>query len=249
MKTSDKSHNSPRKSIGAKKPTKASIKKNGNSISKTPKSTNHFDIQFNVDKTKDLILKESLKIITELGIQNLSMREVARNLGISHGTPYRHFSTKEDVVIELGIIGFRLFVDTLESDLPVPTTKEILLKRFKKLKDNYIRYATENPELYNIIFNTKLPENEDNPELKFFANKSFSILVNQVASMKTAGLMEIEDVFSASMLIFTQLHGHIMLNNIGVMNGLIKGFQYDKDISDEIDGHLSKSLGMKRDDI
>jgi AcrR family transcriptional regulator len=245
MKTSDKSQNSPRKSIGVKKSAKASTKKTENSISKTTKSMNQFEIQFNIDKTKDLILKESLKIITEKGVQSLSLREVARNLKISHGTPYRHFPTKEDVIIELGIIGFRLFVETLESDLPLPTTKQILFQRFHKLKENYVRYATENPELYNIIFNTKLPEKMDSPDLKYFAGKAFSVLVNQVASMKTAGLIEIEDVFSASMLIFTQLHGHIMLSNIGVMNGLMKAFEYDKNIMDEMNHHLSKTLGMK----
>jgi AcrR family transcriptional regulator len=214
---------------------------------KTLEAPPFLDIEFNSDKTKDLILKEALRIISEHGLQALNMREVARNLNISHGTPYRHFKTKDDVVIALGVIGFQLFAKTLEKDLPIPITKELLLERLKKLKENYILFATKNPELYNIIFNTRLPQKGENSELQEVAHQAFSVLLNQMASMKTAGILKIDDVFSASMLIFTQLHGHILLQNIGVMDGLIYGFQYKKNISDEIDTHFDKLLSNTED--
>jgi AcrR family transcriptional regulator len=41
---------------------------------------------------KEACVQAAREVIAEKGVENLSMRDVARKLGISHQAPYRHFA-------------------------------------------------------------------------------------------------------------------------------------------------------------
>ena len=43
---------------------------------------------------KDAILVRAAEIIGDAGIEALSLRGIARDLGVSHGAPNRHFESK-----------------------------------------------------------------------------------------------------------------------------------------------------------
>jgi AcrR family transcriptional regulator len=51
---------------------------------------------------RDEILTRAAEIIGEDGIEALSLRRIARDLGVSHGAPNRHFKTKAELLAELG---------------------------------------------------------------------------------------------------------------------------------------------------
>ena len=40
------------------------------------------------------------------GVQQLSLRELSRELGVSHASPQRHFPTKQDLINALALVGF-----------------------------------------------------------------------------------------------------------------------------------------------
>lgn len=48
---------------------------------------------------KESVILSAIEIIDELGIQGLSTREIAKRQGISEGTLFRHFKTKNDIVL------------------------------------------------------------------------------------------------------------------------------------------------------
>jgi AcrR family transcriptional regulator len=191
---------------------------------------------------RDRILKESLKIVAEEGAAALNMREVARRLKISHAAPYRHFENKEDVLAELGLLGFRLFTETLSADLPLADSKETMLVRFRKLKENYLKFASEHPELYNIIFLTRLPDKEKYISLREAGQKAFSTLLDQMAAMKAAGMIEESDVFLASMFTFQFLHGQVSLKNTGVSDGICHAFSKSELIGEDLERGMDRIL-------
>ena len=51
---------------------------------------------------RDEILTRAAEIVGEDGIEALSLRRIARDLGVSHGAPNRHFKTKAELLAELG---------------------------------------------------------------------------------------------------------------------------------------------------
>ena len=50
------------------------------------------------EKTKERILKEAVNLIIEKGFKNASMREMAKNAGVSNPTIYNYFPTKEQIL-------------------------------------------------------------------------------------------------------------------------------------------------------
>lgn len=60
---------------------------------------------------REACVREALAIITSAGVEKLSLREVARRLGVSHQSPYRHFESRDHVLAE---IVRRAFVDLLQ---------------------------------------------------------------------------------------------------------------------------------------
>jgi AcrR family transcriptional regulator len=57
--------------------------------------------QYHHGDLKAAILKRSAEIISTEGIEALSLRGVARDLGVSHGAPNRHFKSKSELLSAL----------------------------------------------------------------------------------------------------------------------------------------------------
>jgi len=49
---------------------------------------------------KEQIIISTIELIDELGIDNLSIHEIARKENITEGALYRHFKSKEEIIIE-----------------------------------------------------------------------------------------------------------------------------------------------------
>lgn len=53
---------------------------------------------------KERIILTAIEIISELGFQGLSTKEITKRQGISDGTLYKHFKSKNDII--LGVLDF-----------------------------------------------------------------------------------------------------------------------------------------------
>ena len=53
------------------------------------------------------VLKASLALIEAGGLDRLSMREVARQAGVSHQAPYHHFGDREAILAAIATEGLR----------------------------------------------------------------------------------------------------------------------------------------------
>lgn len=196
---------------------------------------------------RDKILQECIKITSESGTNGINMREISRRLNISHMAPYKHFASKEEILTELKILGYKMFSQSLEKNLPLPESSNALENRFKIMMHNYEEFTKTHPELYQIIFNSKNPNMQKNLELEEVSTRSFSILINQIASMKAAGLMGEVDVFEAALLTFIMTHGFMTLRNNRNIESLKYCFQSDVDEFKLFDTFLRKAIFKNTD--
>ena len=87
---------------------------------------------------REASVREALAIIEQDGVEKLSLREVARRLGVSHQAPYKYFSTREHLLAE--VIG-RCF-DEFGAQLEAAASGEADLEpALMAMGDRYLEFA------------------------------------------------------------------------------------------------------------
>ena len=97
---------------------------------------------------KEEIVAAALRVAGKKGIDAVSAREVAKELGVSVGPIFTYFDTMEQLkaeVYELAKERYRFYIRRGMEE-PVP---------FHGIGREYIRFAQEEPELYKLLFLTK----------------------------------------------------------------------------------------------
>jgi AcrR family transcriptional regulator len=119
------------------------------------------------DRQKEII-DVSLELLSEYGIQGLTMKNLSKRIGISEPAIYRHFENKVDILSAL-LDYFRqnnesFFEKEVDESIPAPDKiVNILL--------NHFRVFTDNPSLVTVIFAEELFRNET-----ALSDKVFSIM-------------------------------------------------------------------------
>ncbi|WP_123975951.1 TetR/AcrR family transcriptional regulator [Streptomyces sp. Ag109_O5-1] len=98
------------------------------------------------------LLASAERTLREKGSAALSLRELARDIGVSHAAPGRHFKDKQALLDALALSGYdRLNRALAAADLPDAP----LEPRLTSLARAYLTFAIENPELLELMFARK----------------------------------------------------------------------------------------------
>ncbi len=88
-------------------------------------------------------------------IEGLSLRQLATGLGVTPAAAYRHFASREDLLLEVARIGFtRLesrFAGAFDISWP-PEDGSEAKARFHRLACAYLQFADDEPALWRLIF-------------------------------------------------------------------------------------------------
>ena len=100
------------------------------------------------ENLRELLIEAGIKLMNEQGFANLSIREIAKQCGVSHSAPYRHFSSKEDLVNAMRQYVEARFVEILESTIEEEHGSFSSMIGFGKA---YVKFFVENPEYYTFF--------------------------------------------------------------------------------------------------
>ncbi|MGW4908466.1 TetR/AcrR family transcriptional regulator [Streptomyces sp. NPDC004270] len=98
------------------------------------------------------LLASAERTLREKGAAALSLRELARDIGVSHAAPGRHFKDKQALLDALALNGYGRLNQGLESAHDPDTPLE---SRIVSLARTYLTFAVENPELLELMFSRK----------------------------------------------------------------------------------------------
>ena len=97
------------------------------------------------------LLDRGLALLARDGLAAFSLRALAKELGVSHTAPYRHFSTREQLLSEIVRESMNRFEKALTASMMIEGDDEENLYR---LGEAYVRFYLDNPEilsLFNIL--------------------------------------------------------------------------------------------------
>lgn len=167
---------------------------------------------------REACVVEALSIIGEAGVEGLSIREVARRLGVSHQAPYKHFPSSEHLLAELVRRTYVMFSEHLarrpRGDSPGSD--------MQCMGEAYFRFAMEHPLHYRLLFGTPLPDPAEHPAMMKEARHAFTVLLEGVARMKGAKSAPAEDceLQLDALFVWAVVHGMATIMQTAAMEQL-----------------------------
>ena len=98
------------------------------------------------------LLARAGSVIESDGVDGLSLRQLARDVGVSHGASARHFRDKHALLDALAVEGF----GRLNAELAAAAAVDgPFSARFRAVGEAYVRFAVEQPALLGLMYRAK----------------------------------------------------------------------------------------------
>ena len=107
------------------------------------------------------------------GIHNLSLRAVTRAVGVSHGAPRNQFPDLNSLLAAIAAEGFDELVALREKAL---TRHKDPARRLKAILGTYIDFATENPDLFWLMYGSHIKDRHLYEDLNLAGGRSYALL-------------------------------------------------------------------------
>ena len=131
---------------------------------------------------RQALIDMAVQVADESGHEELSLREVARRLGVSSGAPFRHFPNRASLmaaIAEEATLRLRLGVERdLRKAPPDPVS------RLKALGRSFILWALEKPAQFRIVSARRLFDFESSASLNVHFAHVSDIVGNRIVKQR-----------------------------------------------------------------
>jgi AcrR family transcriptional regulator len=184
------------------------------------------------------LLRAAEAALEARGVQQLSLRELSRELGVSHASPQRHFATKQELIDALAIMGF----ERLDSVMAraAEARGQDFNARLTKAAFAYVEFARKHPALLALMFEAKR-QPVTPPELHTALVAAFSHTPRILKEGQEAGKIVPGDPYRQALTIGAAIHGLVAMS----IDGKVKDVAL-KSIVPEIIQHVLNGLGVKK---
>jgi AcrR family transcriptional regulator len=157
---------------------------------------------------RNALLARALELIETHGPDGVSLREVARAVGVNHRAAYRHFEDKRALSAAIAEAGYAALADALERSWAA-TAGRPPRARLEALLDRYVRLAMAHPARYRVTFGRGVNEEGRFPALGALAHRAYAVLAGATEALAPGrGPAAVRDmVFS----LWSLAHGYLRL--------------------------------------
>jgi AcrR family transcriptional regulator len=152
------------------------------------------------------------------GVQQLSLRELSRELGVSHASPQRHFATKQDLIDALAVMGFERLSSVMAK--AAEGRGHDFNARLTKAARAYVGFAIKHPALFALMFEAKRRPGGMLPELKTALIAAFSHVPKILKEGQEAGKIVAGDPDRLALTIGATLQGLVGMSIEGKVRGV-----------------------------
>lgn len=171
------------------------------------------DRSYHHGNLRSALLERAEETVREHGAQALSLRELARDIGVSHGAPRRHFPDRQALLDALAQDGFERLGRHLKE--AVEEAAPDIDARLQALGRAYVGFATGQAALLELMFTSK--HRPGAHDVTAAAADTMAVCLTVIAAAQQTGELAPGDTESIARTAFAILHGLAALANGGML--------------------------------
>ncbi len=185
------------------------------------------------EANKEKFLKAAVSELEEHGVADFSIRRVAKKCGVSCAAPYKHFESKNDLLLEvmryIGKKWKKVLDGTIEAHKEEPTKDQIVA-----ICMAYLTFLCTYPEYQTILY---MNDRAFEPELVAEKNKLSEVTVGLIKEYCISANIDDETLKEKYFVIRSLLFGGALMINSGVL-------PFDSKTMDMIKSHIVREFDM-----
>ncbi len=168
----------------------------------TPSATDH---PYHHGNLRAALIDASLDVLREDGLAALTVRGVARRIGVSHTAAYRHFADKTALLAAIAEQGFaRLQHEMATARATTAGGPEL---QFVACGVAYVRFALANAAHFRVMFGGWNQDRSAYPQLRAAAEGAFAVLLELVQAGQASGGLRHDDPQVMALAAWASVHG------------------------------------------
>jgi AcrR family transcriptional regulator len=162
------------------------------------------------------LIEQATQIITKQGVEQLSLRKLAEQIGVSRTAAYHYFKNKNELLCAIAAQGFIQWQTSAHQIFE--NSNSSTQEKFREFMQVYLSFATENPAMYELMFGGVIwRKNNSTPQLNDVAFPAFKYQVELTKQWQQSRLIDPnEDPLRLAQVLWGSLHGIARLINDGV---------------------------------
>lgn len=184
------------------------------------------DRPYHHGRLRAALLAEAERTLREQGIEALSLRDLARQAGVSHAAPRRHFADRQALLDALAETGFARLGEEMRA--AIDGAGEDYEAQLRAVAAGYVRFATRDPALVELMFTAK--NSERSATLQEASARLFTAFGDLIRQGQRDGVLPPGDPERLRLLLIATLQGIATL----VTSGRTQPGQTDALVTDAV---------------
>ncbi|WP_128375192.1 TetR/AcrR family transcriptional regulator [Streptomyces cavernae] len=160
------------------------------------------------------LLARAEKTLRERGVSALSLRELAREIGVSPAAPSRHFKSKQALLDALALTGLERLAEAIAASQE--GVGEAFADRLDAAARAYVGFAVANAALLDLMFSVKHSP-QASEALGATAHQWSDQLLELIGDGQRRGEVRVGPLERIALPVFAALHGYAALAVSGVL--------------------------------
>jgi AcrR family transcriptional regulator len=189
--------------------------------------------------TREHLIATARRLLDADGLEPLTLREIARRGGLSHGAPLRHFPSLATLLAAVAAQGFRELFASVEAAVAETPPRTTALKRLAAAGRGYVNFALGSPGVFALMFR---PERMDTSYAEYgeAGATAFGQLRELVEAAQAEGFHPDVPPVQLAAVVWASVHGLVQLWLQGALQGA-----GDRDLDPTLDVMHDVLLGCR----
>ncbi|MEM5454975.1 TetR/AcrR family transcriptional regulator [Paraburkholderia phytofirmans] len=146
----------------------------------SPKSSIPKNADYHHGNLRNALIEAGRSALMEVSAQDLSLRYLARMVGVSEAAPSRHFAGIDELLATIAASGYR---DLAALRVAIRDSEDTALAKAYRMMRVYVEFAQRHNGLFGLMIGPRIVAHQAYPELAEESNRSFGLFSETIEAL------------------------------------------------------------------